>query len=125
MTFKLINTSDFRIIHYIFFSNAGGEEVKFCERIKYKNFASLPAKDLRAGMSLVFQVLCAGRFRCVKSVPIRNFSGPYFPVFGLNTERCSVSLHIQSKCGKIRTRKTPNRDTLHAVSVLNKKYKFP
>ena len=33
------------------------------------------------------------------------FSGPYFPAFGLNTERYSVSLHIQSECGKIRTRK--------------------
>ena len=33
------------------------------------------------------------------------FSGPYFPVFGLNTERYFVSIRIQSKCGKIRTRK--------------------
>ena len=33
------------------------------------------------------------------------FSGPYFPAFGLNTERYSVSLRIQSECGKIRTRK--------------------
>ena len=33
------------------------------------------------------------------------FSGPYFPAFGLNTERYTVSLRIQSKCGKIRTRK--------------------
>ena len=33
------------------------------------------------------------------------FSGPYFPVFGLNTERYFVSLRIQSECGKIRTRK--------------------
>ena len=33
------------------------------------------------------------------------FSGPHFPAFGLNTERYSVSLHIQSECGKIRTRK--------------------
>ena len=24
---------------------------------------------------------------CVKSICIRNFSGPYFPAFGLNTER--------------------------------------
>ena len=24
---------------------------------------------------------------CVKSVPIRSFSGPYFAAFGLNTER--------------------------------------
>ena len=34
------------------------------------------------------------------------FSGPYFPTFGLNTERYQVSLHIQSECGKIRTRKS-------------------
>ena len=33
------------------------------------------------------------------------FSGPYFPVFGLSTERYSVSLRIQSECEKIRTRK--------------------
>ena len=24
---------------------------------------------------------------CVKSVGIRSFSGPYFPAFGMNTER--------------------------------------
>ena len=55
-------------------------------------------------------------FHCLKSVHIRNFSGPYFPEFGLNTERC-VFLHIQSECGKIWTRKNPNTDTLHAVLV--------
>ena len=33
------------------------------------------------------------------------FSGPYFPAFGLNTERHEVSLRIQSECGKIQTRK--------------------
>ena len=33
------------------------------------------------------------------------FSGTYFLAFGLNTERYSVSLRIQSECGKIRTRK--------------------
>ena len=31
-------------------------------------------------------------------------SGPYFLAFGLTTKRYSVSLRIQSKCGKIRTR---------------------
>ena len=51
----------------------------------------------------------------VKSVHIQSFSGPYFPEFGLNTERYGVSLCIQSKCGKIRTRKTPDMDTFHAV----------
>ena len=35
----------------------------------------------------------------------RIFSGPYFPAFGLNTERYGVSLRIQPVCEKIRTRK--------------------
>ena len=50
-----------------------------------------------------------------KSVHIQSFSGPYFPAFGVNVERYGVSLHIQSKYGIIRNRKTPNKDTLHAV----------
>ena len=33
------------------------------------------------------------------------FSGPFFPAFGLNTERYGVSLRIESECRKIRTRK--------------------
>ena len=33
----------------------------------------------------------------------------FFPAFRLNTERYAVSLRIQSKCGKISTRKTPIR----------------
>ena len=52
---------------------------------------------------------------CVKSVCIQSFSGPYFPAFGLNTERYTASSHIQSECWKIWTRKTLNTDTLHAV----------
>ena len=51
----------------------------------------------------------------MKGVSIRRFSGPYFSAFGLNTRRYEVSLCIQSKYGKIRTRKTPNTDTSHAV----------
>ena len=52
---------------------------------------------------------------CRKSVRIMSYSGPYFPAFGLNTERYSVSLPIQSECGKIRTRITFNMDTFYAV----------
>ena len=51
----------------------------------------------------------------VKSVRIWSFSGPYFPAFQLNTERWRVSLPIESECGKIWTRETPNTDTFHAV----------
>ena len=56
---------------------------------------------------------------CIKSVCIQSYSGPYFPAFGLNMERYSVSLGIQSECGKIRTRITPNTDTFYAVDVLD------
>ena len=35
----------------------------------------------------------------------RVFSGPYFPVFRLNTEIYSVNLRIQSECRRIRIRK--------------------
>ena len=55
-------------------------------------------------------------YHCVKSVRIRSYSGPYFPAFGLNTED-TVSLRIQSECGKIRTRITPNTDTFHVGYV--------
>ena len=52
---------------------------------------------------------------CVKSVLIRSFSGLYFPTFGLNAERYSLSPRIQSECGKIQTGKTPNTDSFHVV----------
>ena len=75
----------------------------------------------------------------MKSVRIRSSSGPYFPAFGLNTERYSVSLHIQSECEKIRTRnsvslrfqsecrkiqtrKASNTDTFHALIPLLGRY---
>ena len=41
---------------------------------------------------------------CVKSVCIRSYSGPYFPAFGLNTEKYRVALRIQCECEKIRTK---------------------
>ena len=45
------------------------------------------------------------------------FSGPYFPLFGLNTERYGVSQiwSTQSECNKTRTRITPNKDTFDAL----------
>ena len=51
------------------------------------------------------------------------FSGPYFPAFGLNTERYGVSLRIQSECGKkYGPEKTPYLDTFHTV-LLQYEYK--
>ena len=42
---------------------------------------------------------------CVKSVQIRSFFGPYFPVFGLNTKIYGVNLRNQCEYRKIQTRK--------------------
>ena len=52
-----------------------------------------------------------------RSVRIQSYSGLYFPAFRLNTERYSVSLRIQSECGKIWTGITPNTDTFYAVEI--------
>ena len=30
---------------------------------------------------------------CIKSVRIRSYSGPYFPAFGMNTERYGISFN--------------------------------
>ena len=49
----------------------------------------------------------------VKSVRIRSYSGPHFPAFGLNTERCGIS-KITSK-----TSITPNTDNFYTVSVFS------
>ena len=56
----------------------------------------------------------------VKSVRIRNYSGPHFSAYGLNSERYyvySVSLHIQSEQGKMRTRVTPNTAAFNAAGL--------
>ena len=60
-------------------------------------------------------------YHWVKSVRIRSFSCPYFPAFRLNTERYGLSLRIQSECGEIWTKKTPNTNTFNAVWVKVKK----
>ena len=41
---------------------------------------------------------------CTKKSKYGVISGPYFPVFGLNTEIHGVNLRIQSECRKIRTK---------------------
>ena len=45
--------------------------------------------------------------------------GPYFLLFGLNTEIYSVNLRVQSKYRKLQTRKTPNTDTFYAVQFVD------
>ena len=69
-------------------------------------------------MHRLYLVISDGVWHYVKSVRIRSLSDLYFPAVVLNTDKYGVSLRIQSECGKIRTRKTPNTDTFHAVWCL-------
>ena len=46
---------------------------------------------------------------------VRSFSG--LSAFGLNAEIFRVNLRIQSECGKIWTKKSPNTNTFHVVLV--------
>ena len=66
-------------------------------------------------MSYFWCLITANFVHCIRSVRIWGYSGPQFSAFGLNTERYSVSLCIQSKCGKMRTRTTPNTDIFQAL----------
>ena len=59
--------------------------------------------------------ICGPNIHCVKSVRIQSFSAPHFTTFGLNTGIYFVNLRIQSDCGKMRARKTPNMDIFYAV----------
>ena len=51
----------------------------------------------------------------MKIIRIQSYSGLYFPVFGLDTERCEESPRIHSECVEMQTRITPNTDTFYAV----------
>ena len=62
----------------------------------------------KSPLSFIFQFHLLQNNQCLKCFRIRSFSCPYFPAFGLNTDIYRVNLRIQSACGKIRTRKTPN-----------------
>ena len=47
------------------------------------------------------------------------FLARIFPLFGLNAEIYHINLRIHSESGRIRTRKTTNRDNFHAVVVVS------
>ena len=42
---------------------------------------------------IIVSLSMSDMIHCLKSVCIRSYSGPYFPVFGLNTKRYGVSFH--------------------------------
>ena len=69
-------------------------------------------------LSYAFGVYYTNHCVLLKNYPYSELFCPHFPVFGLNTETYRVSLCIQSECGKMRTRITPNTETFHAVVII-------
>ena len=61
-------------------------------------------------------------FTLREKCPYSELSGPRFPTFRLNTEKYFVSLRIQSKFGKMRTRITLNTNTFYAASMFNVRF---
>ena len=63
----------------------------------------------------VFETPFYGCFHCVKSVQYRAFSGPYFHVFELTTERYSISPVFSPNTAKYGPEKIPYLATFYAV----------
>ena len=76
-----------------------------------KEIAQFRFLSVKGNLDWTFNIYIS--YHYVKCVRIWSFSGPYFPTFGLNTKRYTVSIFIQSACGKIRTRKTSNTDAFY------------
>ena len=93
--------------------------------IKWQNPLYLKNRHYYVGhkyqMQKTFAIKYLQHYHCVKNVRIWSYSGPYLPVFGLNTERCSISFGIQFECRKIWTKITPNTDTFYTVYSQGKK----
>ena len=62
------------------------------------------------------QIEATFNYHCVKRVRVRSFFWSVF--FRIQTNYGDIQ-SIQSECGKIRTRKTPNKDTFHKVYTFN------
>ena len=73
-------------------------------------FLFITSQDIRKDADVIFIITAW-------SVRIRSYSGPDFSAFKLDTKKYSVSLRIQSECGKIWTRITPNTETFYAAKT--------
>ena len=88
----VIFVARFAIYECIHSKIGNNERVKPVKYIQSKNLWHKKLSLLTAWIVFVFGV----------------FSGPYFSALGLNTDKHFVFLRIQSKFGKIRTRKAPH-----------------
>ena len=73
---------------------------EFCEIFK-NTFFTEHLQTTASKLTEYFHI--TQKVHCLKSVQIRDFSGPYFAVFGLNAEIYGLNLGIQSEYRKVRT----------------------
>ena len=92
----------------------------FKNKAQTKNYFSVPIWS--NFILLVIAKECLNKWTLCKTYPYSEFSGPYFSALGLHTERYYISLRIQSNCGKIQTRQTPNTDNFNAVEKTQLKH---
>ena len=92
---------------------------KICEILEYTDFTWPTYSRITAQKN---EEILNGKLHFLFSVYklnndyLLNLSGSYFPALGLNMERDSVSLLIQSVCGKMRNKKTPEYEHfLHSI----------
>ena len=76
-----------------------------CFSVNFEKFLITPLLKEHLLISLCLHVHFKGPLREKCPNRYKVFSGPYFPVFGLNTKIYSVNPRIQSEHRKIRTRK--------------------
>ena len=89
------------------------KKIKPCQRFEIEVFAKIvDVGKLNNYFHMETHLRYLAGFHCVKSVRIRSNSGPYFPAFGLNTERYCVKIRENtdlknSECGNF-SRRVPN-----------------
>ena len=90
----------------LFFKKICSISVRIIQKAMVDSFLEFTDQPYGSQNSIFYlsfkRITTTQRCHCVKSVRIRSYSGPHFSTFGLNTERYSISLCIQSECGKYR-----------------------
>ena len=88
----------------------------FCSRFQSLSCKTLKGFTLSNGnLSIVKRLFANGKLHalhCVKSVRIQSYSGPHFPRILPHSD------WMRENAGKMRTKTTPNKDSLRSVDVL-------
>ena len=122
----LLTNTYYKILQMTFWSQMKTQQNEILKRFNYHNHSIKKQRESSLSNSYVHIKLPTLCFPFQSSYILnihpkwkvslfRVFLISIFPHSDWVRRDCGVSLHSQSKCGKILTRKTPNTDTFHAV----------